>query len=171
MKAIKVCRCQSVDGVSNSYIDVEGIITITNDVVQIENESELPIMRTSGLYNYIRKHEQVLDSNQIKAIVRVLKENDMPALPFPIVDYKKEYENFKGYYAPMEELAIQMQELVGYNEEVKAMVKKYPRGLPFEERDVSTMGTIERREYESERETAVMFGKVAGEGGRPEVEE
>ena len=33
------------------------------------------------------------------------------------------------------------------------------------------MGTIERREYESERETAVMFGKVAGEGGRPEVEE
>lgn len=131
----------------HNYIDVEGIITITNDVVKIHNESDLPIMRTSGLYNHIRKHEQVLSTEQIENIVKILKDNDLPPIRFPIVDFKKEYKEFQEHFAPMEELAIQMQELVGYDDEAKALAIEASEAgdLPFVERDTSTMDATERR--------------------------
>lgn len=108
-------------GSLNDFIDVEGIITLTNNVVEIENYSDIPIMRISGLYNHIRKHDKVLTMDQVNQIVQILKDNMMEPIPFPIIDYKKEYEQFKAYYAPIEDVAKNLQELVGYTDEVKGI--------------------------------------------------
>lgn len=108
-------------GTFDGFIDVEGVITITNDVVEIMNQSDIPVMRVSGLYNHIRKHEKVLTDEQINQIVQILEDNRLDALQFPMTDYKKEYKQMKEFYAPIEEVAKHLHELVGYTDEVKAM--------------------------------------------------
>jgi hypothetical protein len=94
-------------GISEDYIPVQSIIVIANDNVIIENESDSPVIRISQIYNFIQKQPVTLTSNLVDEITKLLKENTLPAKPFPHRSYEKELEQWLEFLIPSVEYSYQ----------------------------------------------------------------
>lgn len=76
----------------DEYIDIHGVIAVTNDVVDINNESDYPIVRLSSLYGHIRNNELKYTEEQVQAMVELFQTNNQPDVKFPIRDIEKEFD-------------------------------------------------------------------------------
>lgn len=81
------------------FVEIEGIITITNDRVVIDNESDFVIKRLSSMYEHLRKQPVIYTDEQVDFIYNVFKDNMQEAQRFPITDYEKQYEQLKHKYS------------------------------------------------------------------------
>lgn len=65
------------------YLPVSFIIVMANEAVDIENQSNIPIIRTSNLYYEISRRGEILDDNIIKEIHDILTKNSLPLIGYP----------------------------------------------------------------------------------------
>lgn len=113
----------------DDYLDVEGIITITNNVVDIQNESDFPILRLSHLYNHMRKHPVIYSEEQVNAMVDIIKNNMQPPQRFPLPDYEKLLlYHQKPVHDSIDTIAVPFGELFGLDadEYVKGTIEFIP---------------------------------------------
>ena len=101
-------------------IPVEGAIVFTNDVVEVYNYSNYPILRIKKVRRFMRSSVKKLTEDQVTHIAEILQENNLPPAKFPVVDYKKEYAHVVKNYQHMEKAMVLLQELIGYDEKTRA---------------------------------------------------
>lgn len=87
-------------GLSDEYgfVDIDGIITIVNNIVELTNESDFPIKRVSHIYEYLRKQPKIYTDEQVETIYNIFKENMQPPQRFPSTDYEKQYEQVVKHF-------------------------------------------------------------------------
>lgn len=100
-------------GLESKFIDLEGIIAITNNTVDIDNETDFPIMRLSQLYTHIRSFPETLSDEQIEMVYDILESNMQPAQKFPITDYEKVYDKYVENFKPKFEVYLKVRDLLG----------------------------------------------------------
>lgn len=98
----------------DDFLEIEGVIAITNDVVEIENELDFPVIRLSGLYHFMKKQDVLYSTEEINLIVNIFEKNMLPPQKFPITDYEKEYENYQKAYAHIKSTLTHLERLLGY---------------------------------------------------------
>lgn len=77
----------------DKYLNVEGIVVIANNEININNESNQPIFRTSEIYRHINSFKTVLTAKEMKDIQNIILKENLPSKKYPIPDYKKEITN------------------------------------------------------------------------------
>src|SRR5699024_3459590 len=95
----------------NEYIDIHGVIAVTNDVVDINNESDYPIVRLSSLYGHIRNNELKYTEEQVQAMGELVQTDNQPDVKVAMGEVErelsiqmeflkerlKEYEQFRSH--------------------------------------------------------------------------
>lgn len=78
----------------NEFIDIYGAIVVTNNVVDIDNQSDYPIMRLSSLYDHVRNKntQPIYTEEQVQAMVDLFKKHQQPDVKFPIRDVEREFD-------------------------------------------------------------------------------
>ena len=94
------------------YYTLESIIVIVNDVVQITNETDYPILRISQLYNYIQKLPDIYTKEEVDAIRQVFEENSLDAKKYAMEDFLKEFEDWLDLVVPVYELGYTLKPLL-----------------------------------------------------------
>ncbi|KPU27591.1 hypothetical protein TR13x_03380 [Caloranaerobacter sp. TR13] len=71
------------------YVHFRPIVVIANDNIEIENNSDIPVLRISNVYHYILnyKAEEKLDKKYWDAIEKILVENNKGLKPYPVKHY------------------------------------------------------------------------------------
>lgn len=82
------------------YIYMEPIYVIANDVVRINNDSGMTILRPSQVYNYIRSKPEQIPREYISIIKDIFEANRLPAKKYPQRNYDKELDVLLKYYIP-----------------------------------------------------------------------
>lgn len=96
----------------SEYIQIKPLIVIANENVEIINESDVPVVRTSNIYHHISQFPKELDLETLSSIEKIAKENTLPPKEYEIeniMEYIKNtndylQSNLKGYFHLYEEL-------------------------------------------------------------------
>lgn len=72
---------------SDNWLEAHSIIVFANDKVDIKNESSSVIVRKTEIINEIRRHERVLNEDQINRICDILQEKNLPPLDYEIENW------------------------------------------------------------------------------------
>lgn len=71
----------------NKFFHIQPLIVIANDTVQVENETDMPIMRISQIYHHIMSQPDILTEDEIAKISEIIKENALPPKKYPLDCY------------------------------------------------------------------------------------
>ena len=74
-------------------IEIKPMIIIANNDIEIENESDMLIVRTSQIYNNFKKSNCKYSKKTVTAIKKYIKDNKLPAKKYKITNYEKTFEN------------------------------------------------------------------------------
>lgn len=75
-------------GEDTAYIYVNPIIAIANDNVDINNMSDVPILRISNIYRHIMNNRNLkLSKDDIQCILDAIEEHRVPLKAYPVNDY------------------------------------------------------------------------------------
>lgn len=81
---------EKLNNTIDNYIDVKGIVVIANDTITINNESDQAVYRTSEIYRYITKHNEIFKEKQMKEIKEIILSSSLEPKKYPIIDFEKE---------------------------------------------------------------------------------
>ncbi len=120
-------------GISTDYVYIKFIIVIANDNVMIDNESDIPVIRASQVYNYIQKQPDVLPKEVVSEIIEIFKEHTLEAKSFPYRAYEKELEEWLNFVIPAAEYCSRaglahkafIDQVVAYNNDLPTQLLYY----------------------------------------------
>lgn len=81
----------------SEYIQIKPLIVIANENVDIINESDVPVVRTSNIYHHISQFSKELDLETLSAIEKIAKENTLPPKEYEIENIMEYIENINDY--------------------------------------------------------------------------
>lgn len=84
----------------DSYIDIDGIVVIANNIINIRNYSEnQKVFRCDEIYNYIIRQPIKLTEYEMNLIRESLIKDNLPAKKYEFYDYREElYYNLPRFY-------------------------------------------------------------------------
>lgn len=80
-------------GKSAPKIQIQGAIVIANDTVMLDNDSDLPVLRSSSVIRYLNKNEDSLTKEWQERIVAIFKEYTQPGLRYEVPNIHAMMEN------------------------------------------------------------------------------
>lgn len=69
------------------FFHIQPLIVLANDTVQVQNETNMPIIRISQIYHHIMSQPDVLTDEQVTLISEIIEENRLPAKKYPLDCY------------------------------------------------------------------------------------
>lgn len=85
-------------------IKVKGAVIMANDIVMVENESSLPIIRISGIREFLEKEEDILTPEWQERIIEIFKEYTQKGKSYEIPNFEAELMNCLSITTHLEEL-------------------------------------------------------------------
>jgi hypothetical protein len=74
------------------FIPFHPIIVLANDTVYIENETNMPVIRTSQIYHHMMDYPDILTDEQVKEISEIIENHMLPAKEYPVMNYTDSLE-------------------------------------------------------------------------------
>lgn len=74
-------------------IEIKPMIIIANNQIEIENDSDMVIVRSSQIYNNFKKSDCNYSKKAISEIKKYIKDNKLSAKKYDIINYEKTFEN------------------------------------------------------------------------------
>lgn len=97
---------------TDKYITLESMIVIVNDVVQITNETDYPILRISQIYNYIQKLPDIYTQEEVDNIKSIFDEYKLSGKKYPTEDYAREFSEWLDLTIPLYDVTYNLQPLL-----------------------------------------------------------
>lgn len=148
------------------YIYMEPIYVIANDVVRVKNDSMLPILRPSQVYNYIRSKPEQIPKEYISTIKDIFETNSLPAKKYPLRDYDKELDALLKYYLPR---CIYYMKLGAKHSQYLEILKD--KGYITEQYWIAHINTTIPLEFVANRDLRKLFGEDFASGDNDETVE
>lgn len=105
---------------------IQPIFVIANDIIRIQNDTDLPIMRISNIYHHIMKLPDILTEEQVQQLCEIIRDNKLPPKKFEIYTYS---EGLKNAYITLSQkiefLGQKLQFIPLYIEESKKELMQY----------------------------------------------
>jgi Nuclease-related domain len=103
---------QKQKGQDVPFIHFQPIFILANEMVKLENETDLPVMRASQIYHHIMKQPEILTKEQVNEIAQIIKENMLPANKYGYKQYSTYLQNIEKKANESEILANEAVELI-----------------------------------------------------------
>lgn len=108
-------------------IEIKPMIIIANDKIEIENNSDMIIVRASQIYPNFKKSNCNYSKNAISEIENFINKNKLPAKKYNILNYEKTFENILNMFLSKKDECTKMfnEILRILNEELPTEMEKY----------------------------------------------
>ena len=97
------------------YLQIYPMIVIANDIVEIENYSDVPVLRVSNIYHHISKHSKHLSKDILNQVKDIIHSNTLAPKRYPmedmedyIISLKKELDRMKKPYDEMMSISSEL---------------------------------------------------------------
>lgn len=90
-------------GEAPPQLKFHSVIIIANDKVEIENETNLPIMRISQIPFHMEKFRDNLSQEILEKVQNIIRSNQLPPKKYPVKDYTKSIKEFREKVDILEE--------------------------------------------------------------------
>lgn len=116
---------KKMDVYSDANFYIEPIFVIANDVIQVKNDSDLPIMRASQIYHYVKKQPEILNQKQIEEISKIIKGNNLPPKKYELSIFTSSLLNdYEALSIEKENINILLNIIREYSESSKDAILK-----------------------------------------------
>ena len=108
-------------------IEIKPMIIFANNDIEIENNSDMVVVRASQIYNNFKKSDCNYSKKTISEIKKYIKNNKLPAKKYEIINYEKTFENITNSLLENRNKDIEL-----FNEILRVLNEDLPKELENE---------------------------------------